>query len=99
MAWWKRTKAEWKRVKAQYTWVALGTYLTTSALAVTVYFLGIKLGFDMTITPEGSSIGALLLGAWAFAKLSQIPRLVLTIAITPTVAKWFNKAPESLEEE
>jgi hypothetical protein len=99
MTWLQQKKADWNRLKEQYGKVAIGTYLALWVLVLATYFIGLQVGFDMKIKPEGSGFGAILVGSWAFAKLSQIPRIIITIAITPTVAKWLNKEPVLVGEE
>jgi hypothetical protein len=99
MTWLQQKKADWDRLKEQYGRVAIGTYLSLWVLVLATYFIGFQVGFDMKIKPEGSGLWAIVVGAWAFAKLSQIPRLIITIAITPTVAKWLNKEPVLVGEE
>ena len=86
MGWLERTKSNWERSKHLYGKVALGTYLVLWALVMAAYFVGLRFGFDVSIEPDGEGFWALLAGAWAFSKLSQIPRILLTIALTPIVA-------------
>ena len=90
MEWWNRTKARWDVVKAEYGRVAIWTYLTLWALVLLTYFLALKMGLDVDVAGEATSA---LVGAWVAAKVTQPARILLTIVLTPFVARVLRKEP------
>ena len=90
MEWWNRTKARWDAVKAEYGRIAIWTYLTLWVLVLLAYFLAIQLGLEVDVSSETTSA---LVGAWVAAKVTQPARILLTIALTPVVARFLRKEP------
>lgn len=92
--------ARYKQLIAEYGMFAVGVYLATSLLAFLFAVVAIVSGFDLGGTSTGSK-GAVALAGWGFVKLTQVPRIVVTLALTPLVARWFGHAPKvaGAEEE
>ena len=90
MEWWKRTKARWDEVKAEYGRIAIWTYLTLWVLVLLTYFLAIQMGLEVDVSSETTSA---LVGAWVAAKVTQPARILLTIVLTPVVARVLRKEP------
>ncbi len=90
MEWWIQTKKRWVEMKAEYGRVAIGTYLTMWILVLAAYFLAIKMGMEVQGAGEA---GGALLGAWVAAKVTQPARIVLTIVLTPMVARVIRRQP------
>ena len=90
MEWWKQTKARWDEVKAEYGRIAIWTYLTLWVLVLLTYFLAIQMGLEVDVSSETTSA---LVGAWVAAKVTQPARILLTIVLTPVVARVLRKEP------
>ena len=69
----------------QYGLVAALIYLTTSFVVGVPIAYGLSKGVDAT---GWSFWGAVIGGTFASLKLSQIPRLALTAALTPVVVRY-----------
>lgn len=88
--------ARYKQLIAEYGFVAIGVYLTTSLIAFLFAIGAIKLGFDVGTT-AGTS-GAIAFAGWGFVKLTQVPRILITLVLTPLVARWLGRTPKTPEE-
>jgi len=99
-AWLQRIKSDWKQLAAEYGPVALFTYLVIFALAGTAIFIAIKTGFQFEGVDAGDRKGfaALIFSTWVGLKLTQPLRILLTIALTPFVAKILRADPKSNED-
>ncbi len=93
MEWWKKNKARLEQVYEEYGKIALFTYLSLWAMVLAAYFIAIAIGMDVEGVGETSSV---LVGSWVAAKLTQIPRVMLTIVLTPFVARVVRKTPKTV---
>jgi hypothetical protein len=87
-------KERLKLLMDEYGGVALGTFLVLWALAVIGIWLGLMLGWrdrlmDLLGWKGSSPVGwlATLAVAYAMLKTTTIPRALITLALTPLVAK------------
>jgi hypothetical protein len=62
--------------------VLWGTVVLGTLAAIALGFTGEKV----------SGVWAMLVASWVVAKLTQIPRIAATVALTPLVAAWLRKA-------
>ena len=92
-AWLQKIKADWKKIAAEYGPVAIFTYLVIFAIAGGAIFIAIKTGFQFEGIDAGDrkGIAALLFSTWVGLKITQPFRILLTIALTPLVAKLVRK--------
>jgi hypothetical protein len=72
----------------EYGKIALVIYLVLWALVVVVTLAAVATGFT---GEKVSGVWAILLASWVMAKLTQIPRIAATVALTPIVAAWLRK--------
>jgi hypothetical protein len=87
-------KARFQALLAEYGPIALGTYLGIFALSMAGFSAAIAMGFEV----DGAAGGLGTLGAaWVATKVVQIPRFLLTFALTPLVARVVRRGapPES----
>ena len=100
-AWLTRIKADWKEIAAEYGPVAVFTYLVIFAFAGAAIFIAIKTGFEFEGVDAGDRKGlaALLFSTWVGLKITQPFRILLTIALTPLVAKLVRSPTASTEEQ
>ena len=94
MAWWKRTKERWEQLQKAYGRVAIGTYLSLWAMVLIGYVVAIKIGVDVK---GASGAGGVLFGAWVAAKVSQPVRIVLTLVLTPFIARCLKRKPTTTD--
>ncbi len=86
-----------KTLMVEYGGVALGTWLTLSALVFSCAYAGLKLGFEFDGVGGGLGTGA---GAWALLQLTKPVRILATLALTPVVARFLPKRrSEPAEDE
>ena len=75
---------------AEYGQVAIGTYLTIFALSLTGFTIAIKAG----LAPESAAAQTgLLAAAYVATKAIQPLRILLTLALTPAVARFIRRDP------
>jgi len=95
MDWWNRTKSRWEQIQKEYGRTALGTYLFLWASVLIGYAVAINMGIEVDGAAGTSGV---LFGAWVAAKVSQPARIVLTIVLTPVVARVLRSRPMAVEE-
>jgi hypothetical protein len=76
----------------EYGKIALVIYLVLWAAVILGTFGAIAFGFT---GEKVSGVWAMLLASWVIAKITQIPRVAATIALTPVVASWMRKQKDS----
>jgi membrane protein implicated in regulation of membrane protease activity len=77
-------RERFKALLAEYSGVALGTYLGIFFLVLAGFALAISAGVEV----EGAASGAgLLAAAWVATKLTQPLRIAATVVLTPFVAR------------
>ena len=73
---------------AEYGQVAIGTYLTIFALSLAGFTIAIKVGF----TPDSAAAQTgLIAAAYVATKAIQPLRILLTLALTPAIARIVRK--------
>ena len=83
-------KTRWQETLAEYGMVALGVWLTIFALAMTGFTIAISQGIEV----EGAvGRAGIIGGAYAATQLTKPIRIVLTLALTPVVARILRKKP------
>lgn len=93
-----------KELVQTYGGLAAGIYLTTSLLGFLIAFALITSAVDLTSwglpAAEGQGWWAAAIAAWIVGvKGSQIPRIMLTAALTPVVAHKLGRGPRLAEPE
>ena len=86
----------YKELIERYGLVAVLVYLSTSLCVFVPTLLALNYGFDMVgwlaswgiELPDAVLAGGNVLLAWGVVKATQIPRLVVTAAITPIVGQY-----------
>jgi len=73
-----------KALLAEYSGVAIGTYLVLFVLVLTGFALAISAGVD--VKGASGNVG-LLAAAWVATKLTQPLRIAATVVLTPFVAR------------
>ena len=73
-----------KALLAEYSGIALGTYLVLFAIVLTGFALAISAGVE--VESAGGNAG-LLAAAWVATKLTQPLRIAATVVLTPLVAR------------
>lgn len=90
-------RARLKRMVDVYGRLAVGVYIAIYALTIATFFVLLRAGFQHHLPEWLTSVlpaeGTTFVGAWAMAKVLQIPRIMLALAITPLVAKMLGRAP------
>lgn len=82
--------ARWKAELARYGWVGLGVHYVGGALFLVTIYVLLSMGFQDRIPFLAEHIGedaALLAGSYAAYKALMVPRLAVTVALTPLVAR------------
>lgn len=89
----------WKQQLEQYG--RLGLIVHFSIFGLTLIAMGalLKLGLAAELPylkdhPEAQS-GATIIAAYALTQLLKLPRLLLTLSLTPLIAKYTGKSPAS----
>ena len=80
----------------EYGKIALVIYLTLWGLVVAITLGAIALGFT---GEKVSGIWAMFVASWVAAKITQLPRIAATLALTPVVAAWLRRNEPSETEE
>jgi hypothetical protein len=72
----------------EYGKVALVIYLVLWAAVVISTLAAISLGYT---GEKVSGVWAMFVASWVAAKVTQIPRIAATVALTPLVAAWLRR--------
>ncbi|MFZ5475588.1 MAG: FAM210A/B-like domain-containing protein [Myxococcota bacterium] len=88
------TRPSWKQRLEQYGKLGFVVYFSIFFLTIGLFAAMLKLGFAERIPWLASHAGdgATLVAAYALTKLVQVPRIALTLAITPVIARRMGKA-------
>jgi hypothetical protein len=76
----------------EYGKIALVIYLVLWAAVVLGTLTAIFLGYT---GEKVSGIWAMFVASWVIAKVTQIPRIAATVALTPLVAAWWRKGEKA----
>lgn len=80
----------------RYGWVGLGVHYTGFGVSMGTFYGVLAAGLQDRIPWVASGIGedtAILAGSYALTKALTLPRLAVTLAVTPPVARWLGRAP------
>ncbi|HVG63299.1 MAG TPA: DUF1279 domain-containing protein [Hyalangium sp.] len=87
-------KERLKTLMTEYGFLAIAVYLSTSVLSMTVFTIAIlsldlkTLGERFGVELEGTSgVLGTLGAAWVLTKVIQVPRILVTLALTPLIAR------------
>ncbi|MBT3224142.1 MAG: DUF1279 domain-containing protein [Proteobacteria bacterium] len=102
----RRIKTRSKEVLRRYGWVYFWTLMVLWSGEGLLWALALKTGVDiealfawvgLTYSPKAEAAG-LLATALALTQVTKIPRLAVTAAITPAVARWLGRDKVSDDE-
>lgn len=77
-----------KKLIAEYGAVATVTYFAIFLIVLFGAAAAIKLGFEIE---SAKGTAGLFFAAWLTAKAVQIPRILATVALTPVIAKLYER--------
>jgi hypothetical protein len=87
-------KERLKTLMTEYGFLAIAVYLSTSVLSMTGFTIAIlsldlkTLGERFGVQLEGTSgLLGTLGAAWVLTKVIQVPRILITLALTPLIAR------------
>lgn len=86
-------KAKFQKFFHTYGWVGLGVWYVIFLLTVTTVAGLVHLGVPLERLGETVATGGPWVAGYAVAKLLMAPRLALTLAITPFVARVVRRPP------
>ena len=84
----------WRRRLEVYGRLGIYVYIVIWLTTIAAFAVLIEMGLTQRIpwlAEHAAGGGATLVVAWALAKVLQIPRIALTLAVTPVIAKWIGK--------
>lgn len=86
----------WQAELMRYGWVGLGIHYLGFGVTIGTFYAVLSAGLQDRIPWLADRVGedtALLAGSYALTKALTLPRLAVTLAVTPPVARWLGKAP------
>jgi hypothetical protein len=86
----------WKKELERYGNIGLVVYLSIFVLTMGIMITVVETGSVNALPwfrdhPEITS-GATWVAAWAMTKVLQVPRILLTLALTPMIARWTGRS-------
>jgi hypothetical protein len=95
-------RARLKQLMDMYGRLAVGVYIAIYALTLAGFFLLLRAGLQHHLPDWLTTVlpaeGTTFVGAWAMAKVLQIPRIALALAVTPLVARLLGRVPAPQSE-
>ena len=83
-----------KTLMAEYGGIAIGVYLSTFIIAMVIFSSAIAFGAQVE---SGTGAATTLGAAWLATKATQPLRIIVTIALTPLVAKLLGRVKKPAE--
>jgi apolipoprotein N-acyltransferase len=88
-------KRDWKAEIQRYGALGLAVWFSIFFLSIGVFWSLLRLGVRLPWLDGVGGDASTLLAAYLATKVLMVPRAILTLAVTPVLAKKLGKAPPS----